>query len=252
MSQNGHFIWYDLMSKDPKASEEFYAKVVGWNYQDYPMQDFTYRMIAHGENQLGGIMPLKEEEETPSHWISYLTVPDVDATVKKAEELGGKSCVPPTDIPEMGRFAVVNDPQGGFFSPFTPSHEMKIPEGLGTVAWRELITTEPDKARDFYSKLIGWQPENMEIGSDKYTMFKVGDESVAGMVDKAIPEGEDVRPYWIPYFLVESVDEACKTAQENGGQLQVEPTDIPDIGRFAILTDPQGATFAVYSPPGEN
>jgi hypothetical protein len=252
MNQNGHFVWYDLMSKDPKASEEFYTKVVGWSYQDFPMPDFTYRMIAHGENQLGGIVPLEEADDIPSHWISYLNVPNVDETVKKAEELGGKSCVPPTDIPEVGRFAVVNDPQGGFFSPFTPKNEMKIPEGMGTVAWRELITSDPVKAKDFYTKLVGWEPEDMEVGPEKYVMFKVGDKSVAGMVNKPIPEGENARPYWIPYFTVADVDSACKTAGENGGKIQFEPTDIPDIGRFAILMDPQGATFAVYSPPSEN
>jgi uncharacterized protein len=247
----GKFVWYEMMSKDPKASEEFYSKFVGWSFKDVPMGDFTYRLIHAGEPMVGGIMPLEEKQDIPSHWITYITVDDVDETVKKAVELGGTSCVPPTDIPEVGRFAVVTDPQGAVFSPFKSKsdEEHPNPTGPGTFAWQELITSDPKGAKDFYTKLLGWGAEESEIDPDNpYLMFKAGDKEVGGMMMKPIPEGGG-RPYWIPYLTVDDVDAATKTAEENGGKTHVSPTDIPNIGRFSIMQDSQGAAFGLWAPP---
>ncbi len=244
---NGHFVWYDLMARDPKGAEDFYQKVIGWSYTDYPMENMTYRMIKPGEEHIGGIVGL-EQQEVPAHWLSYIQVPDVDEACKRASEMGGHVSHPPTDIPEVGRFAVVTDPQGGTFSPFTPLKSGEsVPEGNGTVAWRELITSDPEAARDFYANLIGWEQDQMKIGDDDYVMFKSGGNFIGGLIMKPIPR-EQAQPLWIPYFQVEDVDDACKTAEENGGRIQYQPTDIPDIGRFAIMADPDGATFAVFTP----
>ena len=109
----GRFVWHDLMTTDAATAQAFYGSLFDWQIQGVPMQGFTYRMITVGPGPIGGIV---EEKNIPmSHWMPYLAVADVDAAAAKVGKLGGSVCVPPTDIPGTGRFAVVGDPQGAYF-----------------------------------------------------------------------------------------------------------------------------------------
>jgi hypothetical protein len=109
--------WNELMVRDVDKAKDFYGKVLGWTYKALPMGDFDYTVLQVGARDNGGMMPMTGPmwEGVPPHWMVYFAVADTDAICKKIEELGGKVCVPPTDIP-VGRFAVVNDPQGAMFS----------------------------------------------------------------------------------------------------------------------------------------
>jgi predicted enzyme related to lactoylglutathione lyase len=243
----GRFVWYDLMSTDPAASREYYARLFGWTTAGMPMDGWTYEIVSAGETQLGGIMPLDKSHGIPSHWVSYCTVANVDETCARAEAIGGKTCVPPFDIP-VGRMAVVEDPQGAIFSPLTLSSPHGEPPAVsppGTFCWCELLTRDPEGAVPFYATLFGWTMETMDMGpSGTYWLFKRGDAFAGGMLrmpdDAAAP-----RAMWLPYVAVESADATAARVRELGGMIHVPPTDVPTVGRFLVTSDPQGATIAM-------
>ena len=118
--QHGAFSWSELMTSDPEAAKKFYSELFGWKTDDMPMGDMTYTVLKAGDKEVGGIMPIPEQAKgMPPYWGMYVTVDDVDATAKKAEELGAKTIVPLTDIPEVGRFFAFQDPQGAVISAIT-------------------------------------------------------------------------------------------------------------------------------------
>ena len=122
--QHGAFSWFELMTTDVEGAKTFYTRLFGWETEDMPMENLSYTITKIGDEGVGGIMPLPPETEgAPPHWGVYVTVDDVDATVKKAEELGGRVHIPPTDIPNVGRFCVIQDPQGAFISAITYAME---------------------------------------------------------------------------------------------------------------------------------
>jgi predicted enzyme related to lactoylglutathione lyase len=120
LMRHGAFSWFELMTTDVEGAKSFYSKLLGWTMEDMPMEEFTYTVVKVGDDQVAGIMSMPPgTEEMPPAWGNYITVDDVDAIAKQAVELGGKVLVEPRDIPEVGRFAVVQDPQGAWFSPIT-------------------------------------------------------------------------------------------------------------------------------------
>lgn len=247
----GRFVWYDLMTTDPDASREFYSQLFGWGTSQMDMGEMgLYTMVSAGEQGLGGIVPLGEADGVPSHWIAYISVDDLQAACRRVKELGGEVCVPPTDIPNEGQFAVVNDPSGAIFSPFKSSREEPPetdgPPAPGTVCWNELQTTDPEGVVSFYRDLFGWGLAEMDMGPNgKYWLFKRGTRDAGGMM-KMPPEAAG-RPNWLPHFAVEDVDASTAKAMSLGGTTHVPPTDVPDIGRFSVLSDSTGATFALFA-----
>ena len=118
--KHGRFSWNELMTTDVEGARDFYTKLFGWQYETFNMNDMPYHVIRSGEEETGGIMSMPPQAEGhPPMWGIYVTVDDVDASVKLTEELGGKVHLPPTDIPEVGRFAILQDPQGAFISIIT-------------------------------------------------------------------------------------------------------------------------------------
>jgi predicted enzyme related to lactoylglutathione lyase len=241
------FVWHDLMTKDPARATAFYTALLGWTTQVTPMGELgDYTMVTAGEHGVGGIVPLDASHEVPSHWISYLETPDVDATCARVESLGGKTCVPPTDIPNVGRFAVVEDPAGAVWSPYRgtePSPEMPANAPPGTAAWHELMTPDPAAMATWYAALTGWTHASMAMPQGTYWLFKRGGEYAAGMMQ--MPPQETARPHWLVYFAVASADAAAASIAELGGTVLVAPTDVQDWGRMAVAMDPTGAVFAV-------
>jgi predicted enzyme related to lactoylglutathione lyase len=250
--KTGMFCWHDLMSKDPEEAEKFYTALFGWTINPMDLGPMgTYRMLMNGEVGIGGIVPLKAPEEVPSHWIGYVTVDDVDAALERAENLGGQSCVPGTDIPNIGRFGVMTDPAGAVISPFKSIHEEEMPEEespspVGSVCWNELLTNDVETARSFYGEIFGWTHAEHDMGeAGTYTMFLEDGKDRAGAM--AMPsKAEGARPHWLPYVAVSDVDEAAGRIEELGGAIHCPPTDIPGVGRFAVGADPTGASFAVF------
>jgi len=246
----GRFVWYDLMTTDHERAADFYTGLFGWQLKDVDMGSFgSYAMIHAGEVGIGGMVALDPAHGLPSHWMAYATVSDVDAAARRAAELGGRVGVPPTDIPNVGRFAVIADPQGAWLSPFRfGGEEPPEPAGpppAGHVCWIELLTTDPAAALDFHREIFGWGHKTWDLGpAGTYHLFTRDGREVAGMM--AMPEDAEAPPHWMCYFLVADVDAAAARSLELGAAVYVPPRDIPDVGRMSVLADPTGATFGIF------
>jgi uncharacterized protein len=173
-------------------------------------------------------------------------VDSADDTAAKAKKLGGTVLLGPFDVMEHGRMAVIQDPTGAVFSLWEPKDHIgaEVVGEPSSFCWNELYTSDAKKAGDFYSNLFGWSREPMQTPTGEYTIFKKGDAQAAGMMQIS-KEMEAMPPHWMVYFAVDDSDRTVEKAKGMGARVMVPPTDIPNIGRFAILNDPQGADFAV-------
>jgi hypothetical protein len=248
----GKFVWHDLMTSDVDKAIAYYTELFGWTIKDIDMGPMVYKMIhAAGQDQ-GGIVPLDPHHGAPPHWMSYATVPDVDQAVAKAQELGGRVAVPGTDIPNVGRFAVIGDPTGSMISPFKPNvwggEGAAGPPAPGTFAWHELLALDPAAAGHFYSEIFGWKVVDMDMGpmGTYHLLRRDNGKDAGGMMKK--PDGSSGPSAWLPYVQVEDTNQTAKRVTELGGQVFVPPTDIPNVGRFAVTADPLGAMIAVIGP----
>lgn len=250
------FVWYELMTTDPEAATAFYGKVVGWGAEDAGMPGMSYTLLSAGDTQVGGLMALPEQAKAmgaPPSWLGYVGVDDVDAAVKDITGRDGKVHVPPTDIPEIGRFAVVADPQNvtfALFSPWKPRADTPPEPGTpGTVGWHELYALDWEKAFAFYSGLFGWQKaEAMNMGEmGVYQIFTAGGPPVGGIMNKPpqVPA-----PFWLYYVNVPDIDAAGQRVTDAGGKILMGPMEVPG-GSFIIQAmDPQGAAFALVGKKG--
>lgn len=246
----GAFCWDERATRDAGKTLEFYTSLFGWTVDEWGMgEGGLYRVLKKGDFGAGGLFEMKgpEFENVPPHWMAYIEVENVDATVDKAVELGGNTILQPTDIPDIGRFAVVQDPQGAVISLMT-SIEMasEKPEkpAFGAVCWHELATTDAKAASDFYMGMIGWSKLIEKFGDADYTLFMLDKTPVAGMMQMT-EEWQGAPPHWMTVFSVESCDESADNATRLGARVIVPPTDIPGTGRFANLMDPEGAVFSI-------
>lgn len=248
----GRFVWHDLMTSDVEKAQKYYADLVGWTYKEWDMgPGGKYTMIHAGGTEWGGFMPLDPAQGIPSHWISYATVPDVDAATARAQELGGQVTMPGTDIPTVGRFAIIASPHGAHVSPYksaTPSQgETEPTPAPGIFCWHELLSQDPQSEGKFFAEIFGWRIEDVPMGEmGTYHLFKRLDtgKDAGGMLKKP-SEGPSA---WLPYILVESADATAARTEELGGKVWVKPTDIPNVGRFTVTSDPTGAYIAFLQP----
>jgi len=248
----GRFVWHDLLTTDPKAALSFYEDVVGWKTQ--PWESGEYTMWVGGEGPLGGTMKLPDEARkmgAPPHWTSNVAVADVDASVAQVRKLGGRVYVEPNDIPKVGRFAVIADPQGATINLFKPSGPMGLHDATkpGEFCWSELVTTEHEGAFRFYSELFGWQRlSDYDMGPmGKYLVYGTGGKQLGGMMTKS--KDMPMPPSWAYYIQVTDLDAAVSRAKGKSAKLLNGPMDVPGGARIAQLADPQGAMFALHEEP---
>lgn len=247
----GRFVWFDLMTSDPKAAVAFYTSTMGWGTDSWqsPAEGMPpYTMWTANGTAIGGTMQLPPGAPAPPHWLGYISTPDIDATVAKASGLGARVMMPPTAIPTVGRFAVLADPQGAVFAVFTPAADTPGHEGpanLGEVSWFELGTSDHDKALEFYGALFGWEKqEAMDMGPlGVYQLWGRNGQPMGGAY--TIAAGMPMPPCWAYYVRVADLDAAVGRCGAGGGQVIQPPMDIPG-GRISICSDPQGAMFAMH------
>jgi hypothetical protein len=248
------FVWYELMTTDTKGAIAFYSEVVGWKTQPYEGSpaDKPYTMWLSSQGPMGGVMELPAEVKSmgvPPHWMGHVGVANVDATVKQATAAGGSVMMPPTDIPKIGRFSVIADPQGATLSVFQSAEKMPPHDTSkqGEVSWNELVTSDAPAGFAFYKGLFGWNVlQEMDMGPmGKYIIYG-GDKSYGGMMTKT-PD-MPMPPCWIYYFQVDDLEAAVARANAKGGKTMVGPMDVPGGTRVAQLSDPQGAVFALHGP----
>ena len=251
-TMTGNFVWFDLMTKDPEGAKAFYTSLLGWTTQPFGGDDSGYTMWNNGEIGVGGFMQLPPEAEAagaPSHWIAYIATPDTDGSVARAVELGATVQVPPQDIPEAGRFAILRDPQGAHFALYTHGKEyseLSAEPKIGHFSWHELMTTDYAAACDFYCELCGWQKgEAMDMGeAGIYQLYGLGQAPLGGMFNK--PAEMPGPPAWLYYVRVADVKAAAEKVQELGGTILNGPLEVPGGDWIVQCMDPQGAAFALH------
>ena len=240
----GQVVWHDLMTTDVEAARQFYGTLLGWDFNVWKPGEFDYPMIHIGDTDHGGISRQDPGIGVPPHWRSYVRVDDVDAAAARAAAAGGTIVVEATDIPEVGRFAVIVDPQGAMIAPFAAAYEAPPPQG--TFVWEELHTTDPEAAKQFYGEVFGWQAGDMDMGDlGSYGMLGLSEEeSVAGIFRK--PDDQPGPAAWVTYIATADVDASTAKAIDLGATQILAPMTIKGVGRWSILVDPTGATFGLY------
>ncbi|HET6439259.1 MAG TPA: VOC family protein [Anaeromyxobacter sp.] len=251
-TRKGTFVWYDHLTRDVGAAIAFYSEVVGWKAE--PFGDSGYQMWVGSQGPLGGVMKVTDNSGQGGHphWMAHLQVDDVDAAAALVKKRGGKICHAPTDIPTVGRFAVIADPQGASLSLYRPNQNNMPPHDLGAdgeFCWNELLTSDSAAAFRFYSELAGWKIlEEMDMGPmGTYRVFGLGDTRLGGMMTTS--KGAPTPPMWLCYASTHDLDAAMGRAVGKGARVTNGPVDIPGGGRVAQLTDPQGAAFALHQAP---
>ena len=249
----GRFVWHELMTSDPTAAQDFYGHVVGWSTSQWGDGPEHYTMWMAGQTPVGGVMAVPEEAKkmgAPPKWLAYVEVPDVDATVDDAVALGATVLAPAQSVPDVGRFAVMQDPQGATFAVMASANPM-VDEGDPQpleFSWHELTVNELSGAVGFYEKLFGWEKKGeFDMGPmGAYHMYGRDRFTYGGMMKKT---ADMPAPYWLHYVRVDSADAAADRAQKAGGTLILGPMEVPGGDRVAVMIDPQGAAFAVHSKP---
>ena len=236
----GTFIWHENQSTDVEKAKSFYTELLGWQTEAWS-GEMDYTLIKVGDNGHGGFMAA--QGETPSHWLGHVLVEDPDEAARRAEAAGGRVLFGPENIPEVGRFALIADPQGAIVSAFAPQGEGDLNEGV--FVWDELHTSDPGAAKSFYGEVFGWTSRDADMGGMTYTMFQNGGGTDVGGCMQLM-EGMQAPPHWLVYIGTDDVDATTARAKELGATVHIEPADIPNIGRFSVLQDPAGAAFGLF------
>ena len=244
----GTFCWADLGSPDAAAAKRFYTALFGLTAEDRPMgPDAFYTMLTVDGRSVAALYQQEPAPAgTPPQWLSYISVGSVNESAQRAKELGGAVLMDAFDVLDVGRMAMVQDPTGAVVALWEPRRHAGA--GLmgepNAICWNELATTDTRRAGAFYTSLFGWSTERQPMGNGGYTMFMDAGAPRGGMM--AIPpELGRVAPHWKIYFAVSDCDGSTKKAKSSGATVHVGPRDIPDTGRFSVMSDPQGAMFAV-------
>ena len=247
------FCWVELLTSDVDAAQAFYGEVMGWTSASPGHAFRDYRMFVHKGNVVGGLMLLPDEAKAmgarPS-WFGYIASPNVDADVAAITAAGGKLLRPAETLPNIGRFAVVADPQGAAFALW---HDLSgagardlPPMSVGHVGWHELFTDDVDKAFDFYSARFGWtKGDAMDMGPmGVYQIFATGGDAVGGIMKRPpnVPQ-----PFWNYYFTVVELGATLVKVEKGGGKVVHGPAEVPGGAWIAQCFDPQDALFSLVA-----
>lgn len=248
----GIFVWYELMTNDVPAAKKFYGDVVGWTTEPFAGGKEPYTIWKAGDVGVGGVIALTDEAKKKGarpHWYAHVLADDVDSLAKQAVSLGATSCVPPEDIPTIGRFSIIADPQGAVLSLFKPNRSEAPPRPSGPVhghfVWHELLANDWEAEFRFYAELLGWEKRQaMDMGDmGTYQIFGKGDRDFGGMMNR--PPGYPLPPHWLYYVRVDDLDAAIERVKKAGGKIWNGPMPIPGNERIVQCGDAQGTAFAL-------
>ena len=239
--------WVDLSSSDAQASRDFYSKLLGWRVEVNPDPQYGgYALATLDGKDVGGIGPT-QTPDAPSAWSIYLGTDDVDELAKRVQAAGGTVIAPPFDVGDQGRMAVFQDPTGAFISGWQGTRMGGFQTDVNnSYGWAELNARGVEKALPFYAQLFGWTTKASDMGEGQppYTEFQLDGESIAGAWEMNPMVPAEVPSYWQVYFSVADVAAAFEKGLAGGAREMVPPQDFPG-GRFAIMSDPQGASFGL-------
>lgn len=244
----GAFCWNQLNTPDPARSRAFYEGLLDWRIQAHNLGGMDMHVILRGEEMIGDLTVMPEGLQAPSHWLSYVWVQDIEAVVAKAAGLGAKVLLPVTEIPEVGRIAVFQDPRGCQLGVYTSAADPSAPQasGPGSFCWYECATREVAAESAFYGEIFGWTAQASPMpGGFTYTLLHRGSEQVAGMMPMEGDIWAGIPDHWMPYVAVTDLEATLARLPGLGGDLCVPATDI-GIGRFAVIKDPLGAPISLF------
>jgi uncharacterized protein len=234
--------WVDLSTSDPAAAREFYGGLFGWEAADAGPVEETggYAMFTLRGKQVAGIGPLMDPNQ-PQVWSTYISTDDADAAVARARDAGGQVVVEPMDVMDAGRMAFVAHPAGGYVGLWQPGNHIgaQLINEPGALTWNQLHTRDQPGAGAFYNAVFDWKLDQ--------AVFNLGERPIAGIM--GVPPGtpDEVPAFWMTIFAVADADESVAKASDLGGTVVSPPSDLEGIGRFAVLTDPQGVYFAIIA-----
>jgi predicted enzyme related to lactoylglutathione lyase len=239
--------WVDHATRDIHHSNAFYERLFGWESDDQGEELGHYTLFRKDGRVVAGNSPMMDEGQS-SRWSTYISVDDADATIARASAAGATVSLPPMEVMDLGRMAVFADSVGAAVGLWQPKsfHGAELVGEVGGFVWTELNSRDLAAERVFYRAVFGWEPIEADMGAISYTEWKLRDNSIAGMLEMPQAVPSETPAHWLAYFGVEDTDATVERARELGGAVLLSPTDIPP-GRFAVLTDIDGATFAVIT-----
>jgi uncharacterized protein len=249
----GAFCWVELATSDQNAAKSFYSSLFGWNVNDMPMgpnEFYTiFRLQGRDAAAACTLRPDQRSRGVPPHWLLYVAVDNADAAATRAAQLGAQVLAPAFDVMDAGRMAVVQDPTGAVFCVWQAKNNpgAGITGVPGTLCWCDLNTHDQGGARKFYSDLFGWKTtdDTDDNPPSGYVHIQNGEDFIGGISPPAFVNPH-VPPHWMPYFLVADCDASLAKAKDLGAKVYMEPQTLEEVGRFAIVADPQGAGFAIF------
>jgi predicted enzyme related to lactoylglutathione lyase len=243
---HGAFCFPELNTADMEGAKKFYGGLLGWTAFDVPSAAGTYSLLQVDGKDVAG---LHRTAQGPPHWLSYVSVTSADQTAARAQELGGTIRAAPFDVPGVGRMSMLADPAGGVVALWEAKGHpgARLVDQPGAMLWNELVVHDIAVAREFYTRLFGWSAVDTHVPNGPYTIFKLGERSVAGVMVIGADWGP-VAPHWQVYFGVADCDASIAKAKTLGASVVFGPQDVPNVGRFVILMDAARAVFAVMGP----
>jgi predicted enzyme related to lactoylglutathione lyase len=240
--ENGVPSWVDIGTHDLSAGVRFYCDLFGWDGQDMGGEAGHYTIVTKDGKQVAAISPA--QDPGPPRWTTYVNVDDVDGAAAKVEPAGGKVIVAPMDVMAAGRMAIFTDSTGAFIAAWQPGEHLgaQLVNEPGTFVWSELSSSDAAKSKAFYSAVFGWGWG----GADEYPEAQVGGRTIAGLMPRSPDLAAGVPDNWLVYFGTADLDADVAKATGLGATVIAGPAEIPGTGRFAVLTDPQAATFALF------
>lgn len=242
----GRFVWRELMTSDVEAAKGFYGELLGWSFQSMDMgPGGTYWLISVGGAQRGGLMKLPANVPAPPHWMSYVSVEDVDATIAKAKAAGGQAPMGSMTMDGVGTMAVIMDPQGAATMAYCGVDADPTPERPkpGEFCWESLSTTDLEAAKRFYTEVYGWKASSFA----GMTTFGVAD-GMEGQIADAQSPPPGAPSFWNTHVVVENLASSVARVDKLGGKVLMADIDVPGIGHIGMVQDPQGAVIALFQP----
>ncbi|MDQ0785456.1 VOC family protein [Streptomyces sp. B3I8] len=244
-------IWADAMFSELEGAKSFYGDVLGWTFGEASSEYGNYTQAFADGKAAAAVVPPMPGQEGHSAWCLYLASSDAEATVGRIRDNGGEVLLEPMRVGDFGTMALAREPSGAVFGVWQGgTHEGFEASGVpGAYCWAEVFTREPEKSDAFFTAVFPYRTQRMEESDVDFVVFRnqEGGEPVLGrmrMTDDFPPE---VPSYINVYFVVDDCDEAVRRATDRGGVLRFGPMNSP-FGRFAALSDPQGAAFTVLDP----
>jgi predicted enzyme related to lactoylglutathione lyase len=246
----GEFCWVELIVPDTDAAADFYADLLGWDRERYEPDPEGYWYFKSRGKLVAGLESIRTPGQVPA-WLSYVRVGDAAETAAKVGDAGGAILDGPLAVPgDAGALAICQDTEGAVFALWEPGtlSGSELVNEPGTWTWNNLMTRDLDRAREFYGKVFGWKAtQRSEVPEFVWNWQVEGQRWPEGLGNVIVMGSEipaDAPPHWQVYLMVERADVSVETTTKRGGTLLFGPQDLP-LGRMAVLSDPQGASFGI-------